>query len=455
MSICGAGMGNAALLLAEAGHEVLGCDQHAYPPMSDVLRAAGIEVLPGFDEARLAALAPDLVVIGNVNTRGNPEVEWLLESRAIPYLSLPEALRRFVLGARRNLVVAGTLGMNPGWMLGGAPRDLPQGAALGDPAAPFVIEGDEYDSAFFDKRSKFIHYAPHILALNNLEFDHADIFRDLEDIERTFNHLLRIVPRDGWIVYNGDDPNLARLLPVPWARSVKVGTGPENDLRIRAFKEDARGASFQLAWRGTLWGRVQWNQSGLYNARNAALALMSAGLAINPDDPFCKLDPGVLKGFRGVRRRQEVLYDKNGTVVLSDFGHHPTAIAATLESLRARYPRHRLTLAWEARSNTACRNLLQAAFARAFDLADRVHLGAVFRAERYSDAERIDLAAIAAELGSKATAHGDNARLRDALLAELRDDPAQCVVFFSNGSFDGVMPEVVAAREIESLGREV
>jgi UDP-N-acetylmuramate: L-alanyl-gamma-D-glutamyl-meso-diaminopimelate ligase len=460
MSICGTGMGHAALLLREAGHEILGCDQHVYPPMSEILAGAGISVLEGFDAARLAALKPDLVVVGNVNTRGNPEVEWLLETRALPYTSLPEALHRFVLASRRNIVVAGTHGKttttaltacllraaggSPGWLVGGAPRDLPAGQALGAPAEPFVIEGDEYDSAFFDKRSKFIHYAPHILVLNNLEFDHADIFRDLADIERTFQHLLRIVPRDGWIVANGDDANLRRLLPVPWARVLRVGTGSENDLRIQGFAEGPEGARFQLRWRGTPRDRLEWSQPGLYNARNAAMAALAAGLALHPEDPFRALDLAALRTFRGVRRRQEVLYEENGTVVVSDFAHHPTAIRETLVSLRARHPGRRLTLAWEARSNTACRRVLQDAFAESFAVADRVHLGAVFRAERYAEAERIDLAAISRRLGPAATVYPENSSLAAGLLAELREEPAQCVVFCSNGSFDGIIGQVVA-----------
>lgn len=466
MSICGTGMGNAALLLREAGHEIVGCDQHSYPPMSDVLRDAGIDVLPGFDAERLAALRPDLVVVGNVNARGNSEIEWLLETRLIPFISLPDALHRFVLSSRRNVVVAGThgkttttaltafllrsAGRNPGWLVGGAPRDLPNGFSLGAEDQPFVIEGDEYDSAFFDKRSKFIHYAPHVLVLNNLEFDHADIFRDLADIERTFNHVIRIVPRNGWIVANGDDPNLARLLPVPWAPTVTVGTGPDNDLQICAFREGPNGSSFQLRWRGTLWGKVEWSLPGLYNARNAAMAALAAGLVTRPDDPFCAIDLTSLAKFKGVRRRQEVLYEKNGTLVLTDFGHHPTAIRGTLESLRIRYPNHRLTMAWEARSNTACRSVLQEAFAEAFALADRVHLGAIFRAERYRDDERINLETISAALGDRAVVYPDNGSLRDGLLAELQTEPNQCVVFFSNGSFDGIVPEVVKGLEVIS-----
>lgn len=458
MSICGTGMGNAALLLRSAGHEVLGADQNVYPPMSDVLAEAGVEVLPGFDAGRLARLAPDLVVVGNVNSRGNPEIEWLLESRALPYTSLPEALSRLVLNKRRNIVVTGThgkttttaltafllrqSGRDPGWMLGGAPRDLPAGWAIGAPEVPFVIEGDEYDSAFFDKRSKFIHYRPNVAVVNNLEFDHADIFRDLADVERTFSHFLRLVPRNGWIVYNGDDPHLSRLLPVPWAQCVKVGTGAENDLVIRGFRENARGSGFQLVWRGTVWGKVEWKLPGLFNARNAAVAALAAGLAAKPEDPFCAIELGHLKHFQGVQRRQEIIAENGNTTVISDFGHHPTAIAATLESLRASYPDHQLTVAWEARSNTACRKVLQDQFTSAFRHADRVHLGAIHRPERYRDDERINLGEVSATLGPKSSVYPDNAALCAGLLAELRKEPRQCVVFFSNGSFDGVIDEV-------------
>lgn len=218
MGICGTAMGNAALLLRQAGHEVLGADTGIYPPMSTVLREAGVTIHEGYDPERLRQLAPDLVVIGNAMSRGNPEVEWLLDTRAIPFASLPQLLHDLVLRTRRNIVVAGTHGKttttslaafllreaktDPGWLIGGVPLDPPTGTNLGAAGGPFAIEGDEYDSAFFDKRSKFIHYAPRIAVLNNLEFDHADIFRDLADIQRTFSHLVRIVPRSGYVVMN-------------------------------------------------------------------------------------------------------------------------------------------------------------------------------------------------------------------------------------------------------------
>jgi UDP-N-acetylmuramate: L-alanyl-gamma-D-glutamyl-meso-diaminopimelate ligase len=290
--------------------------------MSTVLAGAGIAVHEGYDPARLARLAPDLVVIGNAMSRGNPEVEWLLDTRALPFTSLPALLHDQVLAGRRNLVICGTHGKttttalaafllrengrDPGFLIGGVPMDPPVGNHLGAAGDPFVIEGDEYDSAFFDKRSKFIHYAPHIAVLNNLEFDHADIFRDLQDVQRTFSHLARIVPRNGWIVMNGDDGNLQALGAMPWTQVVRVGTGEANDVRITDFAESAAGVEFRLAGAAGPGGGSAGRCPGMYNARNAAMAATAAGLALHPEDPT-RLKLSALARFRGVRRRQEVL----------------------------------------------------------------------------------------------------------------------------------------------------
>ena len=502
MGICGTAMGNAALLARAAGHEVLGADAGVYPPMSNVLAGAGITVHEGYDPARLEKLAPDLVVIGNAMARGHPEIEWLLDTRARPFTSLPAMLYEFVLKNRRNLVVCGTHGKttttslaafllrengrDPGYLIGGVPHDPPTGSHLGAAADPFVIEGDEYDSAFFDKRSKFIHYAPHIAVLNNLEFDHADIFRDLADVQRTFSHLTRIVPRNGFIVMNGDDENLRALGPLPWTRVVSVGTGRENDLQIVDFSETAAGASFRLVWRGTPWGEVRWSQPGLFNARNAAMAacgagLMLAGEKVERDVPArservedaASLDtrgtlslskglhlpnlPDLLKldalaRFRGVKRRQEILAATPRLTIIEDFGHHPTALAETLRSFRARFPGATLAAVFEPRSNTARTKTLQAGFASALALADEVYLGAVNRAEKLAAGERFDTDVVVRQLGAqkvRAHAFADN----QALLAKLSSDALaasarpRVVVFFTNGSFDGIIPKFTAAAK--------
>jgi UDP-N-acetylmuramate: L-alanyl-gamma-D-glutamyl-meso-diaminopimelate ligase len=464
MGICGTAMGQAALLARAAGHEVLGADRGVYPPMSTVLAEAGITVHEGYDPARLEKLAPDLVVIGNAMTRGNPEIEWLLDTRALAWTSLPALLYDLVLRHRRNIVVAGTHGKttttaltafllrangrDPGFLIGGVPQDPPTGSHLGAAVDPFVIEGDEYDSAFFDKRSKFIHYAPHIAVLNNLEFDHADIFRDLADVQRTFSHFTRLVPRTGFVVLNGDDANLHALGPLAWTRVVRVGTGEGNDLRITGFTEDAAGAAFGLAWRGTPWAEVRWALPGIFNARNAAMAAVAAGLALNPARPDAlRLD--ALAGFRPVRRRQEVRVSTPALTVIEDFGHHPTALAETLRSLRARYSGARLTVAFEPRSNTARTRVLQSGFARALALADEVYLGAVSRAAALPEQERFDPEVVVEQLESQgvhAQWFPDNRALCDRLVAETPPGgEPRVVVFFSNGSFDGIIDRYAAA----------
>ncbi|MEO6246845.1 MAG: UDP-N-acetylmuramate:L-alanyl-gamma-D-glutamyl-meso-diaminopimelate ligase [Opitutaceae bacterium] len=466
MGICGTAMGNAALLARAAGHEVLGTDSGIYPPMSTVLAAAGIALHEGYDAARLEKFAPDVVVVGNAMSRGNPEVEWLLDLRAIPFTSVPALLHDFVLKGRRNLVIAGThgkttttaltafllreAGRDPGFLIGGVPLDPPMGAHLGAAADPFVIEGDEYDSAFFDKRSKFIHYAPHIAVLNNLEFDHADIFRDLADVQRTFNYLTRIVPRNGCVVLNGDDANFRTLGAMNWTKTVRVGLGEANDVRIVDFAETAAGATFRLLWRGNLWAEVTWSLSGIYNARNAAMAATAAGLALDPLNPTV-LPLGSLARFRGVKRRQEIVFAGARCTVIEDFGHHPTALAETLLSFRARFPGAVLTAVFEPRSNTACRRAMQDGFTRALAQADEVYLGPVNRPERMKPEERFDPEAVTQHLetqGVEAHFAATNAALLEKMLAHTVATAAvkpRVVAFFSNGSFDGIIGKYVAA----------
>jgi len=494
MGICGTAMGNAALLARAAGHEVLGADAGIYPPMSTVLAQAGIELHEGYDPVRLERLKPDLVVVGNAMSRGNAEVEWLLDTRALAFTSLPAFLADHVLHGRRNVVIAGThgkttttsltafllreQGRDPGYLIGGVPQDPPTGNHLGTAADPFVIEGDEYDSAFFDKRSKFIHYAPSIAVLNNLEFDHADIFRDLEDVKRTFFHLTRIVPRNGWVVLNGDDDNLRSLGALAWTRVLRVGTGEGNDVRITNFIETPSGSSFGLEWRGQPWAAVSWGLPGLFNARNAAMAALAAQLALLPAQTTADeignflakptadggkptqperagdvaLHLGPLARFRGVKRRQELLIDTPPLKVVEDFGHHPTALAETLESLRARFPGHVIHAAFEPRSNTSRRRVMQPAFMRALARADEVYIGAIARAGQLKADERFDVEAVIEFLGTQGV-HGrtaaSNAELLEVLQANSRPAPGKpvLVVFFTNGSFDGIIAKYVAAAK--------
>jgi len=465
MGVCGTAMGNAALLARAVGDEVIGADSGIYPPMSTVLSEAGINVHEGYDPGRLASLKPDLVVIGNAMMRGNPEVEWLLDTGAFPFTSLPAMLHDRVLRQRKNIVIAGTHGKTtttalaayllrengrePGYLIGGVPQDPPTGSHVGSARDPFVIEGDEYDSAFFDKRSKFIHYSPHVAVFNNLEFDHADIFRDLADVQRTFIHFSRIIPRNGYAVLNGDDANLRALGPMPWTRVIRVGLDESNDARIIDFSEAPTGSSFGILWRGAEWARVTWPLSGIFNARNAAMAATAAGLAIAGDPPT-SLSLDSLGRFRGVKRRQEVLASVPGMTVIEDFGHHPTALAEALRSFRARYPSALLTAVFEPRSNTARVKTLQAGFERALSHADEVYLGAVSRADTLREEERFDTEAVAENLeaqGLHARKFDSNSALHDALASDtlpIRGTP-RVVVFFTNGSFDGIIGRYAAA----------
>ncbi|TVR54791.1 MAG: Mur ligase [Puniceicoccaceae bacterium] len=455
LGIGGTAMGNAAVLMQQAGHDVRGSDAGVYPPMSEVLAGAGITVLEGYDAARLAELNPDLVVVGNAMSRGNPEVEWLLENRRQEYVSLPELLGKLVLRARKVAVVAGTHGkttttalaatllrdngVEAGWLLGGVPRDLPAGQNAGAEGAPFVIEGDEYDSAFFDKRSKFVHYRPWITVLNNLEFDHADIFRDEADLRRSFEHLVRIVPRDGALLVNADDPVLKALSEVPWTRRHTVGTAEGADLRITGYKTHGEGSCFELSWRGASWGRVEWGLGGLYNARNAAMAALAAALLACPGDPR-QLSLGALKGFQGVRRRQEVRWRDEQLILVEDFGHHPTAVRETLTALRERFGGS-LAACFEPRSNTARTKIFEAAFTDALAEADEVYLAPVHRFASMSPEAALDTAAMAVALrnrGRQAAAFTDFSALEKALARRCAHAGQPLVVaFFSNGSFDG------------------
>lgn len=460
LGIAGTAMGNAALLLRAMGHEVLGCDQAIYPPMSTLLEDAGIEIMQGYSVERLQELAPDLVVVGNAYSRGNEEVEFLLENRSIEYTSLPEVLRRFVLSKRNNIVVTGTHGkttttaitsflleqasQDPGYMIGGAPIDPARGWRVGYEGGPFVIEGDEYDSAFFDKRSKFIHYQPRIVILNNLEFDHADIFRDLQDVKRTFSHLLRLVPKSGYVLVNADDENALSLTGLDFTTVFRVGTAHDADLRIENYETTAEGSRFDLIWQGQKWVSVEWGMTGLFNARNAAMASLAAALTSGSVVDFAA---GALSRFRGVKRRQQLRVEREDLTVIEDFGHHATAVRDTLSALRSRYKDTRIVACFEPRSNTSRLEMMRAPTIAALELADIAYIGAV-KSRNSAGVELMDTRSLAADLqaaGTEARAFESNEELFAALQPlSSRQDRKTLVVFFTNGSFGGVIERFVA-----------
>lgn len=321
---------------------------------------------------------------------------------------------------------------------------------------PFVIEGDEYDSAFFDKRAKFISYQPTIAILNNLEPDHLDIYRDIDDLKRTFNHLLRTIPGNGLIIANADDPNLRSILPVSWVPVLWVSAqnDPIADLHILNFKENPSGSSFDLCFKGNFWSKISWSLPGLFNARNAAMAALAAGWALSPKIPTA-LNLDVLKDFIGVKRRQELRFSSPTLTVIEDFAHHPTAVDVTLRSLRARFPAHRIIACLEPRSGTTRTNAHQEAFVPALALADEVILAPVHNGDKMSPSTRLDTARLATDIIALGrTAHATTScndipnilqkiideKIKENSFSEPKNKTSPClIVFFSNGTFQGAM----------------
>ena len=384
MGICGTAMAHVALLLRQMGHVVCGSDTKFFDPVAGLLKRNEVTTFQGYDVGRLCKIAPDVVIVGNVISRGNPEMEFLLNTRKIPFYSFPEFLERHLFQQRDMWVVSGTHGKtttttliayllktkwNPGYLIGGLPEDFDCGCALGDHSAPFVIEGDEYDTAFFDKRSKFLHYAPRTLIINNLEFDHADIFRDLQDVQRAFYHLTRLVPQNGRIIMNGDDVHVTALMPCDWTQVITVGFGESNDWRIHNFEEAVTGIRFDLYKSKTcIFSNISAPLLGTFNARNIAMACVTCY------ENSIDIDTNVLKNFHGVARRQKVLQQNENFILLEDFGHHPTAVHATLQALKHCYPAYKIIACFEPACNTSASENFQRNATFAFESADEVWL---------------------------------------------------------------------------------
>ncbi|MBA2593798.1 MAG: UDP-N-acetylmuramate:L-alanyl-gamma-D-glutamyl-meso-diaminopimelate ligase [Pseudomonadota bacterium] len=450
LGICGTFMGGLALIARALGHEVRGCDAGVYPPMSTLLEREGIEVLRGYRETHLRP-APDLVLCGNVLSRGNPCVEYVLD-HGIPYTSGPQWLAETVLRGRYVLAVSGThgktttasllaflleaAGQAPGFLIGGVPRDFGVSARLGSGTA-FVVEADEYDTAFFDKRSKFVHYRPLGLIITNIEFDHGDIFPNLEAIERQFHHLVRTIPGRGIIVRPVPDPVVDEVLAMGlWSPVTTFGEGGGSDWCCRAVSPDH--SAFEVSFQGQDLGTVAWSQAGAHNARNALCALaMARHFGIAPSESITALNR-----FQGVKRRLERLAVARGVTVYDDFAHHPTEIAATLSALRRQggqnveTKRTRIIAVFEPRSQTMRLGLHAGALAGAFHDADLIFL--------YSPPDLSwDIAAETVALGTRRRVSGDIA----AIVTQIADlaRPGDQVVVMSNGGFGGIQERLIAA----------
>jgi UDP-N-acetylmuramate: L-alanyl-gamma-D-glutamyl-meso-diaminopimelate ligase len=440
LGICGTFMGGIAAIAKAAGYRVTGCDANVYPPMSDQLRALGIELTEGFGADQLA-IHPDVWVVGNVVTRGNPLMEAILD-HGERYVSGPQWLAEQVLIGKHVLAVAGTHGKTtvsamlawiledagraPGFLIGGVPMDFPVSAR--HTASPlFVIEADEYDTAFFDKRSKFVHYRARTAVLNNLEFDHADIFDDLAAIERQFHHLVRTVPKSGLVIVNGMEDSLKRVLAQGvWSPVEALGIPGS----WAAGAPDADG-SFEIAWQGEPVGRVRWQLLGDHNRFNALAAVAAARHA--------GVDPGVavdaLGRFSGVRRRMQVRGRSRGITLYDDFAHHPTAIRTTVEGLRQRVGRERILAVLEPRSNTMKRGVMKDQLPSSLAAADRAFV--------YSADLGWDARAVFAPMGARARCEDRLEALVAAVVAEAR--AGDHVLVMSNGGFGGIHEKLLAA----------
>ena len=446
LGIAGTFMGGVAALARELGHTVEGSDQAVYPPMSTQLEKLGIALKQGYDPAYIGTDC-DSIVIGNALSRGNPAVEAVLDAGRA-YTSGAEWLRDHVLPGREVIAIAGThgktttttittfllqaAGREPGFLVGGVAEDFGVSARIGA-GREFVVEADEYDTAFFDKRSKFVHYRPTVAVLNNLEFDHADIFDDLAAIERQFHHFVRTVPRRGRLIVNGEDGNLARVLAMGCWTPVET-FGIDGDFHWSARLLDADGSTFEVLHRGTPAGRVRWPLLGRHNVMNALAALAAChAVGVQPGDVV-----PALAGFRSVKRRMEVVAQIDGITVYDDFAHHPTAIATTLAGLRAKVGAGRIVVAMEPRSNSMRLGAHADALAPSLDDADAVVFLA--RPELPWDARKV-IEAVRGDALAVADA--------DALVAALRERvrPGDQVVFMSNGGFDGAPRRFVAALQ--------
>jgi len=448
--ICGTAMGAVAAAMKRRGFIVTGSDAGIYPPMSDFLAAEGIEIAGGFAATNIPADA-DVVVIGNAISRGNPEAEAVLDRRLL-YQSLPEVLKEHFLRGRRNLVVAGThgktttssmlawilrhAGCDPGFLIGGLPKNLGCGAHFTDSQFN-VLEGDEYDTAFFDKRSKFLHYLPECVVINNIEFDHADIYNSLDEILLTFRRLLNIVPASGMAFVNGDDPNsldVARNAPCP---ITTVGFEQNCDIRIEILVARETGGDFSL--NGVPFGVPM---TGDFNIRNAAMAVCSARFAGLSDDRI----RAALAAFEGVARRQEVKGEVNGIKVIDDFAHHPTAIKLAVQSLRQSHPGARLWVLFEPRSNTTRRAVFQKELAEALALADFAVISAIPDPHKIPENDRLDpgrLSKDIAALGGRAWYLDDI----DGIIGTVKSGvtSGDVVAVLSNGGFGGIHGRLLQA----------
>ncbi|HKD02752.1 MAG TPA: UDP-N-acetylmuramate:L-alanyl-gamma-D-glutamyl-meso-diaminopimelate ligase [Terriglobales bacterium] len=463
IGICGTAMASLAGMLNHRGHRVTGSDAAAYPPMSEFLASLNIPVSQPF-AARNLQPRPDLVVVGNAISRGNLELEHVLDER-IPFCSLPEVLHDEFLPGKEVLVVAGThgkttttsmlswifhtAGQQPSFLIGGIAENFGSSFRVGQ-GKHFILEGDEYDTAFFDKGPKFLHYFPDSVILTSVEFDHADIYKDLDAVETAFKRLVNLIPRRGRLIAFDTGDSLEKCITRAFCLVERYGGSPRADWRVTNLRLEPSRTAWSVVKEGEPWADFEFPLGGEYNVWNAtAAAALAFHYGISKEEIAA-----ALKTFKSVKRRLEVRAEVNGVTIIDDFAHHPTAIAGTLTALRSRYPGARLWAILEPRSNTMRRNVLQNDLANSLALADEVVVANVFKSESIPDAERLDLAAVAAQIhryGRRARIVPEVDGIVELIAPELRF--GDVVAILSNGGFGGIydkLPQRLRSRSADT-----
>ena len=457
IAICGVGMASLAGLLQAQGYRVTGSDENVYPPMSTYLADIRIDVFPGYRVEHLSD-RPDLVIIGNAVSRNNVEAQAVL-NQAIPYISFPQALGIFLIGSRQSLVVAGThgkttttalaawaltrAGLDPGFFVGGVPLNFGSGWGVGK-GDYVVIEGDEYDSAFFDKGPKFLHYRPHHVILTSIEFDHADIYRDLDHVKESFQLLVKLIPKAGCLLFCNDYSTARGVAAAAGCRVVSYGDGENSDWMVKNVHMREGRSFFEPVYHGQSDGCVEANILGRHNVINAlAVYAMAREMGVER----ARLLEAMLT-FAGVKRRQEVKGEKRGVLVIDDFAHHPTAVRETVNAVKAAYSNRRLWAIFEPRSNTSRRNIFEKEFAGALALADRVVLAGLHQPEKVPERERLSVEKVAEAVNRlKGEDRASVIEKSQEIAAHVAKNAAagDIILVMSNGAFDGVQEKILTA----------
>jgi UDP-N-acetylmuramate: L-alanyl-gamma-D-glutamyl-meso-diaminopimelate ligase len=460
IGICGTAMASLAGMLKQRGLRVTGSDAAAYPPMSGFLAALGIPVAQPYAEANLKP-RPDMVVVGNAISRGNPELEYVLDER-IPMRSLPQVLQEYFLRGRQPIVVAGThgkttttsmlawifetAGLKPSFLVGGIAENFNSSFGVRQ-GRHFIIEGDEYDTAFFDKGPKFLHYMPDSAILTSVEFDHADIYPDLNAVKTAFKRLVNLIPRRGLLVAWDGSPNVDECISRAFCRVERYGLSERADWQVRELRYEPGRTTWAVFRGGERWADFEFPLAGEYNVLNAtAAAAMASGYGIAPETVLTALIT-----FKSVKRRLEVKAEVNGVTIIDDFAHHPTAIAGTLRALRAAYPGRRLWVLFEPRSNTLRRKVFESNLIDSLALADQVVIAGVYRADAIPEAQRLSVAAVVnglAQAGKPARELPDADAIVAAIAPELR--PGDVVAILSNGGFGGIYDKLPQRLNLRS-----